>query len=103
MKLYTVPPYLWVHILILVESYKRVLGVPKNKSNTLIFHITRYGNNIDQQQIEKYRNLVEEKNMKFTVDNYTDRPIFKSNTWKSDCQKNRHLLARYTVDTWISP
>lgn len=88
--------------------YKRALSVHKSSSNTLIFHMTgverygesiiaRYGNMINPEHIEKYRNIVEEKNMIFTVSNFTDGPAFKSNMWKNHCQQNRHLITRYTV------
>ncbi|KAI5721369.1 hypothetical protein M8J77_019893 [Diaphorina citri] len=89
------------------KYYKKALGVHKSTSNTLVLHmaetermgvevIEKYGNYIKTEHKEEYQKKIEEKNMKFTVENYTDGPIFRSNTWKKYGQSNRHILARYT-------
>lgn len=102
----------WNHLIqldkIKAKFYKKCLGLHKNSSNTLVLHmvnaerygnevIQKYGINMKKDEIQKYRNVVEKKNMDFTVNNFTDGPIFRSYIWKKHGQSNRHLLARYTT------
>lgn len=100
------------HLIILdkikARFYKKALGLNKYTSNTLTLHmvgaqrfgeevIQIYGEKIKSEEIIKYRNMVEMKNMEFTTQKYTDGPIFKTNCWKNHGQANRHIIARYTA------
>uniref|UniRef100_A0A8D8QX06 Uncharacterized protein n=1 Tax=Cacopsylla melanoneura TaxID=428564 RepID=A0A8D8QX06_9HEMI len=51
---------------------------------------------IPPSEIEKYKEIVERKNMQFVINNYTDGPAFKCNIWKNNNQTNRHIITRYT-------
>lgn len=88
--------------------YKRGLCLHKNASNTLVFHmssvkrfgeeiIEKYNNQLLETTIQEYQSIVEEKNMKFAIEKYTDGPAFSNNTWKKANQANRHLITRFTV------
>lgn len=87
--------------------YKKVCGLHKSTSNTLIFHLTdsirtgeyiieKYHDNMLTEEIVKYKKIIEEKNIKFVTENYTDGPAFNNTGWKLHNPKNRHLITRYT-------
>lgn len=90
------------------KLYKKGLCLHKSTSNTLVFHMTnvkrfgeeiieKYKNQLDENTIHQYQSLVEDKNMKFTIERYTDGPAFTSNHWKNTNQQNRHWITRFTV------
>ncbi|KAI5720851.1 hypothetical protein M8J77_012489 [Diaphorina citri] len=90
------------------KLYKKALCLHKSTSNTLVFHmagvrrfgeevIEKYNSKISPSEIQKYEEIIENKNMEFVIKNYTSGPAFKSNTWKNNNQSNRHIITRYTV------
>ncbi|KAI5716031.1 hypothetical protein M8J77_026325 [Diaphorina citri] len=90
------------------KLYKKAMCLHKSTSNTLVFHmagvrrfgeevIEKYNSKISPSEIQKYEEIIENKNMEFVIKNYTSGPAFKSNTWKNNNQPNRHIITRYTV------
>ncbi|KAL1446001.1 hypothetical protein WDU94_006622, partial [Cyamophila willieti] len=89
------------------KLYKNAMCLHKNTSNTLVFQmanikrfgeetIEKYKNKIKLSEIEKYEEIIENKNMQFVINKFTDGPAFKTNTWKNNNQGNRHVITRYT-------
>lgn len=88
--------------------YKKLLCLHKCTSNTLVFHmanvkrlgeeiIEKYQSTMDVIEIKKYKDTIEEKNLLFCTEKYTDGPAFTGDNWKNYCQENRHLITRYTA------
>lgn len=90
------------------KLFKKGLGLHKDTSNTLVFHmagvkrfgeeiISKYAVLLKESTVSQYLSKVEEKILKFTIDRFTDGPAFQSNHWKGTNQTNRHYITRFTV------